>query len=139
MKNKYLYYFLSFTWGLPMVLVGGIVALVMLITGHKPHKNGGGIRFEVGKNWGGVSLGLVILTNENPSQHIKNHEFGHTFQNCWWGPLDAFVIEIPSAIRYWYRELKYYRRGLRPPTEYDAIWFEGQATSLGTKYMSSWQ
>ena len=44
-----------------------------------------------------------------------------------------FVICIPSAIRYWYRELKYYRKGLYPETDYDSIWFEGQATKWGNK------
>ena len=39
-----------------------------------------------------------------------------------------FVITGPSIVRYWYRELKYYRKGLVPPTKYDDIWFEGQAT-----------
>lgn len=46
-----------------------------------------------------------------------------------------FVITIPSIIRYWYRELKYNKKGLTPPTEYDDIWFEGQATKWGYKYI----
>lgn len=46
-----------------------------------------------------------------------------------------FVITIPSAIRYWYRELKYHRKGLVPPTMYDDIWFEGQATRWGQTYV----
>jgi hypothetical protein len=54
-------------------------------------------------------------------------------QNLIWGPLFPFVIAIPSAIRYWYRELKYYRKGLYPDTDYDSIWFEGQATKWGNK------
>jgi hypothetical protein len=36
-------------------------------------------------------------------------------------------------IRYWYRELKYYRKGLIPKTDYDSVWFEGTATKWGTK------
>jgi hypothetical protein len=31
--------------------------------------------------------------------------------------------------------LKYYKKGLTPPTDYDAIWFEGQATKWGEKYI----
>ena len=56
------------------------------------------------------------------------HECGHGIQNCIWGPLMIFVVCIPSATRYWYREFKYHRKGLTPPTKYDDIWFEGQAT-----------
>ena len=50
------------------------------------------------------------------------------------GPSEI-LIQLASAIRYWYRELKYYRKGLRPPKEYDSIWFEGQATRFGYKYL----
>ncbi len=46
-----------------------------------------------------------------------------------------FVVGIPSMIRYWYRELKYNRKGKVPPTSYDSIWFEGQATRIGVNYI----
>lgn len=137
MKNKFLYNLLSFTWGIIMTLIGGIAALVALCCGLRPHKFGGMIYFTFGEGWGGVSLGRVFFCSKDcendPS--ITNHEFGHSFQNCWWGPLFPFVIAIPSVIRYWYRELKYYRKNKYPPTEYDDIWFEGQATKLGNKYI----
>ena len=42
-----------------------------------------------------------------------------------------FVVSIPSAIRYWYQELKYERKGLTCPVEYDAVWFEDAATQCG--------
>jgi hypothetical protein len=45
---------------------------------------------------------------------------------------------IPSAIRYWYRELKYLRNGLTPPTAYDDAWFEGQATRVGAKFIEEY-
>lgn len=46
-----------------------------------------------------------------------------------------FVIAIPSMIRYWYLELKYYRKNIHCPVGYDDIWFEGQATRWGVKYV----
>ena len=139
MKNKILFYILSFTWGLPMTLIGGLVALVLLCTGHKPKKWGGCWYFTIGKNWGGVELGLVFLTDNNENEHTKNHEFGHAIQNCFYGPLMPFIVCIPSAIRYWYRELRYRRKGLQPTTKYDDIWFEGEATELGYMYINQWQ
>lgn len=50
-----------------------------------------------------------------------------------------FVICIPSAIRYWYREfiLHFNREKFNKLPEYDAIWFEGQATKWGKKYVST--
>ena len=56
-------------------------------------------------------------------------------QNAILGPFMPFVVGIPSAIRYWYRELKYNRKGKVPPTSYDSIWFEGQATRIGVNYI----
>ena len=61
---------------------------------------------------------------------VVPHEYGHSIQNLWWGWLMPFVICIPSAVRYWYREIRY-AIGKPPKTKYDDIWFEGQATKLG--------
>ena len=135
--SKLKFYILSFTWGLPMTLIGCIVSLVLLIAGKKPKKYGYSWYFEVGHNWGGLELGVCFLTSKNPSTHIKNHEVGHSIQNCYWGFLMPFVICIPSAIRYWYREFKYNRKGLTPPTKYDDVWFEGDATKRGTEFIEN--
>ena len=133
--NKFTFYLLSFTWGLPLNLVGAIVALAMIITGHKPQKWGYCYYFEVGENWGGLELGIFFLTNKNPSNHTKNHEHGHAIQNCYWGFLMPFVISIPSAIRYWYRIIRT-KRGRRNKTKYDSVWFESQASKWGTELIN---
>ena len=132
--KKILYWIVSLTWGGLMTFIGFIIALVLLATGHKPYKFGYTFYFKVGKSWGGLELGGLFITDSNPSLHTLCHEHGHGLQNLWWGPLFPFVIGIPSAIRYWYREIKYYRKGKQPPTTYDSIWFEGQASRLGEKY-----
>jgi hypothetical protein len=135
MRNKTLFYVLSWTWGIIMTFIGAIVALALIITGHKPKKWGYCYYFEVGQGWGGVELGMFFLTNKNASRHIRNHELGHGLQNCEWGPLMPFVICIPSAIRYWYREIRS-RKGLKNKTKYDDIWFEGDATKRGNEFMA---
>jgi hypothetical protein len=135
--NKFVFYLLSFTWGLLMTIIGLIVALILIIAGYKPEKYGYCLHFKIGNYWGGISLGLVFITDKTPSKHTKNHEHGHSIQNCYWGILFPFVIAIPSVVRYWYRELKYYRKGKAPTTDYDAIWFEGDATKRGTKFIES--
>ena len=133
--SKFTFYLLSFTWGLPLNLIGFIVALVMLCTGHKPRKWGYCYYFEVGENWGGLEFGVFFLVNKNPSNHVRNHEFGHGIQNCYWGPLMPFVICIPSAIRYQYRNIRS-RRGYINTTKYDDFWAEGQATKWGTELIN---
>lgn len=134
MKNKIFYWIVSLTWGCVMSVIGLVAALFLLLTGHKPTLFGNTFYFKVGKNWGGLNLGPVFITDSTPSLHTLCHEHGHGLQNLWWGPLFPFVIGIPSAIRYWYREIKYYKKGKQPPTTYDSIWFEGQASELGEKY-----
>ena len=137
-KNKSAFYALSFTWGILMTLAGCFVAAVLIIAGYRPKKYGYCWYFEVGEGWGGLEMGIFFLVSKDASEHTKMHEHGHGFQNCMYGP--AMVgISIASAVRYWYREFKYHRKGLTPPTAYDDIWFEGEATKLGTDFMSTFE
>lgn len=125
---------LSLTWGLPLTLIGLAIAIVLTIFGYSPKKFHYMIRFEVGENWGGFSLGGFIFTNENPSLHTQQHEAGHCIQNTVFGFAMPFLVSIPSAVRYWYRE---YLRKVRKKTDlpaYESIWFEKQATEIGEKY-----
>ena len=130
------FWFISLTWGGLMTFIGAIVAVVLLLTGHKPHKFGPNIYFVVGKhNWGGLELGAFFLIDKSDEYLMKLHEAGHGLQNLIWGPLMPFVISIPSAIRYWYRE--YIRKKdidawVKLPSYY-SIWFEGQASRWGLK------
>ena len=133
--NIILFYFLSLTWGLPQTLGGAIMALVLIITGHKPKMWKNCVWFEVDKNIGGFNLGLFFVTRRGASTHLKNHEYGHAIQNCILGPFMPLVVSLPSSVRYWYREFRYNRRGKTPPTPYESIWFEKWATNLGKKML----
>ena len=137
-RNKYLFYLLSFTWGLPMTLIGCIAAVFLLIVGHRPYKYGYCCCFEVGNGWGGVNLGIVIIVSKTALEHTKAHEHGHAIQNCWFGFLMPFVVGIPSVIRYWYREwvVRSGRKKYSELPKYDAAWYEGSASKLGHKFMS---
>ncbi len=80
---KWMFYLLSFTWGIIMTTIGCLASLVLLIAGRKPKCNQYGWYFEIGTNWGGCELGCMCIVNRNPSQHTLNHEFGHALQNCY--------------------------------------------------------
>ena len=128
----------SFTWGLPMSLIGGFISIALLIIGVKPEVFHGLVHFKVGKNWGGLNCGCFFFTDNNPSLHTKQHECGHGIQNIIFGWFMPFVVGIPSGVRYWYRRYlteikKMPRKELKP---YDSIWFEGWATAIGEKYFS---
>lgn len=125
-----LFYILNLTWGLPMNLIGAVVALCLRAGGKRPTRYGDCWCFTVGKGWGGVSFGLVMVVCEDAPQRTRSHEHGHAVQNAVFGVFAPFLVDIPSAVRYWYR------RGKDPATlpPYDSIWFEGQATAWGKKY-----
>lgn len=135
--RRTLFYIVSFTWGLPMTLVG-LVVILFSLPFKKVHIYHGRLYAAWGNGWGGVELGCFFVCSKDCQyDSIMLHECGHGIQNCIWGPLMLFVVCIPSAFRYWYREFKYHRKGLTPPTKYDDIWFEGQATRWGKKYIKT--
>ena len=132
--SKRAFYILSWTWGLPLTLIGAVVTIVLMAKGKKPKKWGYGYYVEVGRHWGGLNLGMFSFTCKEPSQHTRNHEFGHAIQNCYFGLFTPFIVTIPSAIRYWYRIIKH-KLGYKIKTKYEDIWFEKQASELGEYYM----
>ena len=136
--KRILFYFISFTWGILTSLIGLIVVVsVGIFKGF--HVYHGRLFTTIGKNWGGLELGCFFICCDHclNDESLKAHECGHGLQNIIFGPLFPFIIGIPSAIRYWYRELKYIRKGIKAPTAYDDIWFEGLATKWGEKYIAT--
>ncbi len=101
-----LFYFLSFTWGILMTLIGGITILILMLIGHKPETFNSRCYIRVGNFWGGCALGCFFLTDSHTNLHIKQHECGHGIQNIVFGPLMPFIVCIPSAIRYWLQEIE---------------------------------
>ena len=135
--SKSLFYLLSFTWGLPMTLVGIVAGIFLTIIGKKAEKYGACWHFTIGRDWGGLNLGPVFITCEEPSDYTKDHEHGHAIQNCYYGFLMPFIVVFPSIVRYWYREFRWHIN--RPCiTNYYDIWFEKQASDIGTVYVNKW-
>ena len=135
--KKVMLIILSCTWGAPMTLIGLFATLGLLIAGHRPHRYGIGWYFVVGDGWGGANLGLTTILCKTSAQgtHTLNHETGHALQNCVFGVLTPFLVCIPSAVRYWWRRYQK-RKGNKNLPDYDAVWFEGQATRWGERWVS---
>lgn len=137
------YWLVQLTWGALMTYPGLLVtAFCILFLKGKPHRNGYSYIVEVGGNWGGLELGAVALCGSyaqkdgpcydmNWYEHTRRHEFGHTLQQLVFGPLQLFVVGIPSTIRYWIIHFK--QKAGKSVPEYDSVWFEGTATKFGTK------
>lgn len=107
MKKKLflaLYWVLTFTWALPTTILGSIVALGLLITGHKPYVFCSGLCFPVAEDWG-LELGVFFIGAKDKDIPLAEHEYGHHLQACFLlGPLTLFVATIPSIARFWLRE-----------------------------------
>ena len=126
----------SCTWGLLITAAGALVALALLVTGHKPHRFHYLVYFEVGSGWGGFNLGGFFVVGRDTSLSTKRHESGHGLQNIMLGVFMPVLVSIPSAIRYWWRVYQTRRGHGASLTPYDSIWCEGWATSLGDKYFN---
>lgn len=85
-----------------MSVISCIITLCLLITGRKPKMHRCCWYFEIGKNWGAVSFGQCVIISKEYKDSI-NHEYGHSIQNCIFGPLFPILIAIPSAVRCVYR------------------------------------
>lgn len=134
--NRILFYALNLTWGIPMNIIGALAALGLYIAGKRPTRHGGCWCYIVGKWWGGVSFGLVMIVDEMSidDDDTKNHELGHAVQNAVYGAFMPFVVSIPSAVRYWYRYHMEKRGKADNLPPYDSAWFEAQATEWGNRF-----
>ena len=126
--NKCLYYIASFTWGLIMSFIGLVVFIVLTAFGYKIQRNALGWRIEIGSGWGGFSMGPFALVCKDVDEHLCAHEFGHSIQNCIFGPFMIVFVMIPSIIRYWMYNYQLIHH------QYEYIWFEQMATMLGLRY-----
>ena len=90
--KRYVYYILSYTWGLPLTFIGLFLGAVLLVLGYKPKRWLYGHYFEVGEDWGGFNAGPIFFCCRNNMKSLKNHEFGHSLQNCVFGIFTIFII-----------------------------------------------
>lgn len=132
--KKLIFWLVSCTWGSLLTVFGALAALGFMIAGCKPKWFYNSIYFEIGKGWGGFNMGPFFFICEDANKGVKSHEAGHGLQNCILGPLTPFIVTIPSVIRYHYIEYMWKKGQRHKIPEYDAIWFEGQATRLGNLY-----
>jgi hypothetical protein len=125
----------SVLWEQPQTVLGALVLLQRWAFGLVEH-----IELRDGRiltqTRGGISLGLFVFCDGRgnrwfyPGSGIREHEYGHTFQSCWFGPLYLLVVGVPSLSRgiyaIAYRELT----GRRWRGYFDG-WPEKQADRLG--------
>lgn len=133
--KKFLFYFVQWTWGLPVNLVGGIVFLICTKGLKRRYQKFGYARItHLPWKQGGLSLGLFIfMRDQHPSRkwtyNTRIHEYGHTWQCLLLGPLYYIVIALPSAI--WCNFFAGYRK--KHNVSYYKLYCEGWANAWGQK------
>ena len=131
--SRYLFYFIQFSWGLPVNLIGGLVYLALYpFCRHERFRNA--FISYLPKKFGGLSLGLFVFiaADRDPewTRDPRIHEYGHTIQCLLLGPLYWVVIGIPSAV--WCNCFEGYRK--RRNVSYYALYCESWANKWGERW-----
>ena len=141
-RRKWLFYLLSYTWGLITTIAGwvilGFVSIFMRKTTVEKGKFFTARYIIFGNNWGGLECGTNFLVADCMTEpytiHSKCHEYGHICQSAVFGPFVLFLFYIPSVCRYWYQRIRD-KKNL-PNTPYDLAYFEASATKIGETMLS---
>lgn len=90
---------LRWIWEFPQCLLGLILTKLYNVEYKETYKQ---IPIYADDFPGGISLGLYILMGESARKYnrnsIKDHEWGHTRQSLYLGPLYLLIIGLPSII-----------------------------------------
>ena len=129
---RIMFYLFQFTWGFTVNLAGLLVFLCCRKRFQsKTFRNA--IVTCLPGNRGGLSLGIFIFLSVHGTQEssrLSAHEYGHTIQCLFLGPLYWVVVAIPSVI--WYHFFAGYRERYGIP--YDTLYCERWATVWGRKW-----
>ena len=130
------FYFVQWTWGLSVNIMGGIAYLICTkVLGYKHQKFGYANIVYMPWKQGGLSMGLFIFIREEKEKkewlyNCRIHEYGHTWQCLLLGPLYYLVVAIPSVI--WCQCFAKYRE--KNDVSYYKLYCESWANSLGEKF-----
>lgn len=134
---KSLFYVVQWTWGILQNLIGGIICLFFICLGNKPEMFRNDVLVRTKYNWSGCfSIGMFIFISKNGSSTIP-HEYGHSIQSFLFGPAWLFIVGIPSAVRFLYRDIMIAKGKGSSLPPYDSIWFEKTATEWGKRAVNN--
>lgn len=127
--KKLFFILLQCTWGLPQTLLGAIILLKHIRCPHKMYRGCIDTKWD---SRGGMSLGLFIFTPKEEDERtelIRVHEYGHCFQSLLLGPLYLILIGVVS---YTWANLPYFRNmRKKKKLPYTACFVEAWASKWG--------
>lgn len=126
------YSIIQWIWGFPQTAAGAVISL--FVGGKAQRFHGASVR-----RWrlsGSVSLGRFIFISEKVQpeflQRIMVHEYGHTIQSLFLGPLYLLAVGIPSVLWAGLPALEKYR--INHSVSYYSFYSERWADELGERY-----
>lgn len=123
------FYLIQFTWGLTVNLAG-LIAFLLCRRRFPGARYRNSVVTYLPGNQGGLSLGIFLfisVSNRDESKRLCVHEYGHTIQCLFLGPLYWLVIAVPSVI--WCHCFANYRK--KHGVSYEALYCERWATAWG--------
>ena len=123
--KKILFWIWQWTWGFPQTLVGFIVFLVCR---QRPHSTYRGCVVTHWKKRGSMGMGMFLILGSDEPQ-VRVHEFGHSVQSVFLGPLFLPVMGIPSFL--WCNIPYFQRMRKEKGVSYYRFYPESTANRLG--------
>lgn len=127
--KRFLYVLVQCTWGLPQTLAG---AVIYLLYGRGERQSFHGAAATFWKHRSSVSLGAFVFVAGSPYEARERtlvHEYGHTIQSLFLGPLYLFVIGLPSIL--WAGLPVFEKRRRAKGISYYSLYTERWANYLG--------
>lgn len=130
--NRIMRTVLNYTWELPQTLLGEMILMFGRIFDiNWETKNYEDARLHKSDIRWGVSLGRHIIVSVYAGERIVRHEYGHTKQSLFLGPLYLIIIGIPSIVMNIISRFNYsYGDGVFSANYYER-WPENWADKLG--------
>ncbi len=125
----FLYTFIHWTWGILQNLAASLIFLRYIRCPHRRFH--GAIVTEWDRNRY-MALGMFIFVKKGCSERLLVHEYGHTIQSVYLGPLFSLVIGLPSTM--WARVPTFHRMRHDRQISYYSLFCERWANKLGEKY-----
>ena len=132
MKNTILHNIIWWLWSQPQTLIGYIAQMLIIAFDKCTLMNYNGARLVfTGSKWGAISLGKYIFLCQEmfTKKEYETHEYGHSIQSLYLGPLYLLVIGIPSILRAFYVTIN-----PKSATTYHNFYTEAWADALGKKF-----
>lgn len=133
--KQFLYLLCQWTWGLPQNLVGGVLYLYYRLRGCPYFRYQGAFGVVWTNPSGSMSMGSFLFmhpTWDPSNRNLLAHEYGHTIQSLFFGPIYLLAVGLPSVI--WAGTPALQRRRLVKHIDYYSVYPEKGATRLGKRY-----